>query len=288
MEKKIFSRNKIKLVLAGIICIFFVSLAFSGTMAFSVTSEKPPILQYNPTSYYFGNLNAGETASTTFEIWNSGGQTLSFLLTGYASWVTVIPSGGASKGEHVIITVNIDSSGMSPGYYNTRVRIFSDGGSGNFSVSGYILPPETNYLNIPASAFTHGESTENYSNYGNRIESRGGGAHIVCPVYLPYGATVINFTIYYYDNNPDISGLGLMVYLCKKPIIYVYEEIPYMATCNIGTYNVCSNSIIEYTDNSINDALIDSENNQYYIKATLFTDSQTQMGFCGCRIAYTL
>jgi hypothetical protein len=115
--------------------------AGSSTFTATVTIISPtPTLVYTPTSYYFGDITAGSTSSATFEIWNGGTGTLTYSLSEPTSWVTSVnPMSGSSTGEHDIITVSIDTTGMSVGSYSGPVSIISDGGSGSFTVSVNIV-----------------------------------------------------------------------------------------------------------------------------------------------------
>jgi hypothetical protein len=99
-----------------------------------VTFIPIPILAYNPVSYDFGTMTAGQISSTSFEIWNSGTGTLTYSLSESATWVTVTPTSGDSTGEHDMITISIDTTGLSPGPYTCPIGISSDGGSGTFTV----------------------------------------------------------------------------------------------------------------------------------------------------------
>jgi hypothetical protein len=100
-----------------------------------------PLFSYAPSSHDFGTIIQGNTGSTSFEIWNSGGGTLTYSLSESVSWVTITPTSGSSTGEHDTITVNIDTTGLSPGSYNCPISISSDGGSGTFTVYLTVIVP---------------------------------------------------------------------------------------------------------------------------------------------------
>jgi len=91
-------------------------------------------------------LYEGQGAYTTFEIWNTGGGTLSYSLSENCSWVNVAPLSGVSTGEHDTVTVGVNTTGLSPGEYSCNISIFSNGGEGVFmvhvNVSAKPLPPE--------------------------------------------------------------------------------------------------------------------------------------------------
>lgn len=101
-----------------------------------------PELAYSPNNINFGEHNQGWAGSDTFEIWNSGQQTLSYTISESLDWMEVTPTSGSSEGEHDIITVSVvDTSGMS-GYYGGNIDISSNGGSGSVFVSIFIQEEE--------------------------------------------------------------------------------------------------------------------------------------------------
>ncbi|VVB61970.1 Metallo-peptidase family M12B Reprolysin-like protein [uncultured archaeon] len=107
----------------------------SGTFYVYVTVVLPtPILAYTPASHDFGEMESNQTKSTTFDIWNSKTGTLSYSLSESSSWVSVTPTSGSSTGEPDTITINIDTTGLSPGSYTCPISIISNGGSGTFTV----------------------------------------------------------------------------------------------------------------------------------------------------------
>ena len=96
---------------------------------------KAPNLAYAPTSHDFGRLPKNVIRSTTFEIWNSGGGTLTWSLSGNKDWLSYYPSSGSSTGEHDTVTVYVDTTGLSEGDYSGAITISSNDGSGTFTVS---------------------------------------------------------------------------------------------------------------------------------------------------------
>jgi VCBS repeat-containing protein len=100
---------------------------------FKVLAEGA-VLSYHPHSHNFGDVPQGETASTTFEIWNSGTGTLTYTLSEPCDWVFVSPTSGESTGEHDTITVEIYTGDLTPGPHQCDILIDSNGGTGVFSV----------------------------------------------------------------------------------------------------------------------------------------------------------
>ena len=104
-------------------------------------------LSYNPGMYDFGDMVEGVTDSTSFEIWNSGSGLLSYSLLETCTWVDVSPLFGNSNGEHDIIIVDIDTTGLPLGPHNCDIVIDSNDGSGIFSIFVNIVEfaPELSY-----------------------------------------------------------------------------------------------------------------------------------------------
>jgi hypothetical protein len=119
-----------------------------------------PVLSYNPSSYTFSNKLEGMTDSTTFQIWNSGTGTLSYTLSETCNWITSItPNSGTSTGEHDTITINIDTTGLTTGFYTYDISINSNGGNNIFTVSVNVVPPAPILSYNPTSY-----------NFGNKVE----------------------------------------------------------------------------------------------------------------------
>ena len=96
-------------------------------------------LAYSPSFYDFGTLNKGVIDFTAFEIWNSGPESLTYSLSESCNWVEVVPTSGVSTGKHNQIVVSIDTTGLSDGNHNCNININSNGGSGIFTISVYVL-----------------------------------------------------------------------------------------------------------------------------------------------------
>ena len=96
-----------------------------------------PKLSYSPTSHDFKEKEKGITDSTSFEIWNSNTETLTFSLSTECNWVSISPeSGSSTEGEKKTINVTIDTSNLDYGINNCDINIESDGGTtGVFEVS---------------------------------------------------------------------------------------------------------------------------------------------------------
>lgn len=131
---------------------------------FTVVETLEPVLMFEPKFYDFGEVLKGDVAQTFFEIWNSGGRDLHFYLSEQYDWVTVVPAEGLSAGEHLIVSVVINTSSVSTGHYTCSIMIDSNGGDDfyNFTVSVVAVintAPTTPVVNGPKSA-AQGEASE--------------------------------------------------------------------------------------------------------------------------------
>jgi hypothetical protein len=145
---------------AAVLFLFLIATVGSiGTPLKDNTPQTLGILNYDPQSHDFGDMYEGETNGTIFEIWTSGGCCeLTFNLTWNASWVTVFPTSGVSNGEHVPITVTVNTTGLDNQLYTCGIMITTNGGGdGVFNVSvniiSYTYPslavnPQTYYFGV--------------------------------------------------------------------------------------------------------------------------------------------
>ena len=123
-----------KIIGAGILFILIISTV--GSIGVTPKNSDPQplgILEYEPRSHDFGEMYEGEINDTIFDIWTSGGCCeLSFDLTWECPWIDAFPTSGVSNGEHVPITVTINTAGMDSGAYNCTIVITT-----NVSMTGY-------------------------------------------------------------------------------------------------------------------------------------------------------
>jgi hypothetical protein len=92
-------------------------------------------LEFYPKSHDFGETVQGEVKSTIFDIWRGGGCcSLTFSLSWEETWIDVSPASGVSHGNHVPITVTIDTAAMKPGFHTGEILIESNCGNGVFLV----------------------------------------------------------------------------------------------------------------------------------------------------------
>ncbi len=83
-----------------------------------------PALCRNP-----GTLDFGTTSfSKSFEVWNCGGGTLNYSISDDQAWIGLSPASGSSTGEHDVVTVTVNRSGVPVGQYSGTVTIDPDYG----------------------------------------------------------------------------------------------------------------------------------------------------------------
>ena len=89
-----------------------------------------PVLKYSPRSHQFGNMYAGNTASTSFDVWNDGTENCMFSCMEYCDWMNLPGiTGGSSHhggGDVDTVDVEIDTTGLDPGNYSAQVQIITD------------------------------------------------------------------------------------------------------------------------------------------------------------------
>jgi len=134
--------------LSGDILIF--SNGGDGTVHVSLyLNEKGPILSVSVVNINFGEHDQGWTGTATFEIWNSGAQTLFYNLSENVDWVEVSPTSGSSAGEHNTITINVVNTNNLTQYNFGYITITSNGGQAFVYLHIYInLPPPPVKLQI--------------------------------------------------------------------------------------------------------------------------------------------
>jgi len=92
-------------------------------------SSAAPEISFSPESLSF---TAGEGGSNeTLEIWNSGIDTLNWTLTDDAAWLSENPTSGSSTSadDTTLVTVSVNTAGMSAGDYSANITITAPGAS---------------------------------------------------------------------------------------------------------------------------------------------------------------
>jgi hypothetical protein len=100
----------------------------TGDSEVEVGLTATPAISYSPASFNStqGGANLGKM---TLEIWNSRGGTLNWSLTDDAAWLGENPTGGSSTSadDTTLVTVWVNTTGMSDGDYSARITITAHG-----------------------------------------------------------------------------------------------------------------------------------------------------------------
>ncbi|MFC1995107.1 PKD domain-containing protein [Chloroflexota bacterium] len=154
-----------------------ISVSSNGgadSISVSMDVVLPPALALSTSSLNFGSVQQGDEDSETFEVWNSGGGTLSYSLAEGATWLSLSETSGTSTGESDNITVVINTSGLSAGPYAAAISVSSNGGADSISVSmDVVLPPA---LALSTSSIDFGTVSAGYTGSKTfQVWNKGGG-----------------------------------------------------------------------------------------------------------------
>jgi len=113
-------------------------------------STGGPKLSFNPSSHDFGDMYKSEEDSTSFEICNSGSETLTYTLTKDCDWIDFNPvEGTLSEDECDTIDITIDTSSLEYGENICKITIESNDDNGIFEISVNIISHHPNKPNNP-------------------------------------------------------------------------------------------------------------------------------------------
>jgi predicted secreted protein len=92
-------------------------------------SSAAPEISFSPESLSFTTGEGG--SNKTLEIWNSGIDTLNWTLTDDAAWLSESPTSGSSTSadDKTLVTVSVNTAGMSAGDHSANITITSPGAS---------------------------------------------------------------------------------------------------------------------------------------------------------------
>ncbi|NJL70620.1 MAG: choice-of-anchor D domain-containing protein, partial [Candidatus Competibacteraceae bacterium] len=102
-----------------------------------------PALSISPSGLSQNCAQGQNAASQSFEVWNSGGGSMSYTLSDNVSWLSMTPTSGSSTGEHDTIQVNYSTSGLTAGSYSAAITVTASGVSGS---------PKTINVNLTVNA----------------------------------------------------------------------------------------------------------------------------------------
>ena len=115
----------------------------NGTV--NITAPVGPLLCTvpDPPSHDFGDVPEGETRDWTFDITNCGTGTLTWVVGDDQGWITETPTSGSTTTETDVVTVRVDTTGLSEGLHTGTIAVLSNGGNkvGIITVNVTALPP---------------------------------------------------------------------------------------------------------------------------------------------------
>jgi len=140
-----------------------------------VSVVAPPVLTCSTSSIDFGSVESDYTGPRTFQVWNSGGGTLSYSLAPDASWLSLSSTSGECTSEYDDITVYIDTSELDEGSSESAtIDISSNGGTCSILVSVNVVSPPI--LTCSPFSINFGEVLSGYrDSYTFEVWNSGGG-----------------------------------------------------------------------------------------------------------------
>ncbi len=136
-------------------------------VSLTVEPPPPPEISHSPTAVN-NTCEEGSSAPTrSFQVWNSGGKTLTYSIGDNVSWLSCNPTSGTSKGERDRITVNYSTSGLSAGIYSATITLTAQGASNTphtVPVNLTVIGPHSStlrHVDVSASGSGDGRSWEN-------------------------------------------------------------------------------------------------------------------------------
>ena len=179
-----------------------------------VVSVEGPNLAMNPTSYD-ASMTPNSTDTTSFDIWNSGQDVLTYTLTESCGWLDLSSYEGNSTGEHDTIIVDINTTGLTPGQlYSCDVNISSNGGTDTFPIE--VLIVDSGSWEVNQTVFDRGfpirhaidgdwAGAQNFTVQGNII------SHVEMYVRV-FGTPSFNLTVELRENNPEGTLLDFVTF----------------------------------------------------------------------------
>jgi hypothetical protein len=226
----------------------FSKLAYGNPMGiygavFSTFDSLDSQLAYSPLYYSFGTKYKGEIAFTTLEIWNSGTETLNYVLSETCNWVELTATSGSSNGEHDQIVVSIDTTTLNFGSHSCDIQINSDGGYGIFKVS----------VNVVSEIEYYDQQQTNYNNkYGAYSNNW------IAQSFKPMGDLITSIEVYIYKWGSLTSDIVLSI---RNTLTG-----PDLATCSKPANQIPTT--ITWIEFDINDINVIPENTYYIILRT--------------------
>jgi len=143
-----------------------------------VTQYIPPTIAVNKSSLSSTSVQGTNASSQFFEVWNSGGDTLTYSISDNRTWLSCTPTSGNSTGGHDSIQVSYASAGLSAGTYSATITI-SDSSATNsprtISVSLAVAEPSPAITISPGSLSNSSAQGANAPSQTFEVWNSGGG-----------------------------------------------------------------------------------------------------------------
>ncbi|MCU0782576.1 MAG: leucine-rich repeat protein [Verrucomicrobia bacterium] len=117
------------------------NVTMNGPITEAASFAANPVLSHSPSSLTNSVMKCQNATNQTFEVWNSGGGTLSFTNTVDQSWLWVSPTNSTSTGGHDTIQVSYSTAGLDAGTNYATITIKSQVATDTIPVTLTVLPP---------------------------------------------------------------------------------------------------------------------------------------------------
>ena len=98
------------------------------------------LLQVDPLSLSFGDMETGSTKTMTLQVYNSGDGTLSGTISADSNWISVNPTSFEGNEHTISVTVNTESLAESTASYGGTITVTSNGGTKTVEISVAVIP----------------------------------------------------------------------------------------------------------------------------------------------------
>jgi formylglycine-generating enzyme required for sulfatase activity len=118
-----------------------------------------PALALNTSQLRAGCLAGALAANGSFEVWNTGTDTLRYTISDDAAWLDVSIPAGTSLGEHNVVAVTYNSGSLAAGIYTATITVTAAGATGTpqqIAVTLAVVSTSGLQRGIPGGTFTMG------------------------------------------------------------------------------------------------------------------------------------
>ena len=98
------------------------------------------VLEVDPLSLSFGDMETGSSKTMTLQVYNSGDGTLSGTISADSNWISVNPTSFEGNEHTISVTVNTESLAESTASYGGTITVTSNGGTKTVEISVAVIP----------------------------------------------------------------------------------------------------------------------------------------------------